>query len=86
MLLHVYHANGGCRLPGDEEGSREKCETIAERIAGKGSLSEGLIRGKGKMVISSMSNHSEMEPKVRTRRDEEVGVGFTSIGVTVAEI
>ena len=59
MLLHGYHANGGCGLPGDEEGSGEKCGTTTERIAGKGTLSEGLIRGKGKMLISSMSNHSE---------------------------
>ena len=59
MLLHGYHANGGCGLPGDEEGSGEKCGTIAERIAGKGSLSKGLIRGKGKKVIFNMSNHSE---------------------------
>ena len=48
MLLHGYHANGGCGLPGDGEGSGEKCGTTAERITGKGSLLEGLIRGKGK--------------------------------------
>ena len=41
MLLHGYHANGGCGLPGDEEGSGEMCGEAAERIAGKGSLSEG---------------------------------------------
>ena len=41
MLLHGYHANGGCGLPGDEEGSGEKCGMTAERIAGKGTLSEG---------------------------------------------
>ena len=41
MLLHGYHANGGCGLPGDEEGSGEKCGTTAERIAGKGTLLEG---------------------------------------------
>ena len=59
MLLHDYHANGGCGLPGDGEDSGKKSGTIAERIDGKGTLSEGLIRGKGKMVIFSMSNHSE---------------------------
>ena len=48
MLLHGYHANGGCGLPGDEEGSGEKCGTIAERIARKGTLSEGADWGKGK--------------------------------------
>ena len=63
MLLHVYHANGGCGLPGDGEGSGKKCGMTAERIAGKGTLSEGLIRGKGKMVISSVSNHSENDTK-----------------------
>ena len=41
MLLHGYHANGGCGLPEDEEGSGEKCGEAAERIAGKGSLSKG---------------------------------------------
>ena len=41
MLLHGYHANGGCGLPGDEESSEEKCGEAAERITGKGSLSEG---------------------------------------------
>ena len=46
MLLHGYHANGGCGLPGDEEGSGKKCGTTAERIAGKGSLSEGADLGQ----------------------------------------
>ena len=41
MLLHGYHANGGCVLPGDEEGTGEECGTIAEQNAGKVSLSEG---------------------------------------------
>ena len=39
--MHGYHANGGCGLPGDEQGPGEKCETTAERIARKGTLSEG---------------------------------------------
>ena len=47
MLLHGYHANGGCGLPGDEEGSGEKCGKIAEGIAGKDTLSEGVIRSYG---------------------------------------
>ena len=54
MLLHGYHANGGCGLPGDEEGSGKRCGEAAERLARKDSLSEGLIRGKGIKVISSM--------------------------------
>ena len=52
MLLHGYHANGGCGLPGDEEGSGEKCGKIAEGIAGKGTLSEGLIRARAKWSFS----------------------------------
>ena len=63
MLMHGYHANGGCGLPRDEEGYGEKCGTTAERIAGKILSQRGLIRGKGKMVISSMSNHSENDTK-----------------------
>ena len=63
MLLHGYHANGGCGLPGDEEGSGKKCGMTAEGIAGKGTLSEEADWGKGKMVISSMSNHSENDTK-----------------------
>ena len=41
MLLHGYHANGGCGLPGDKNGSGEKCGEAAEGIVGKGTLSEG---------------------------------------------
>ena len=41
MILHGYHANGGCGLPGDEESSGEKCGEAAERVARKDSLSEG---------------------------------------------
>ena len=59
MLLHGYHANGGCGLPGDAEGSGKKCGMIAEGIAGKGTLSEGADWGKGKMVILRMLKHGE---------------------------
>ena len=41
MLLHGYHANGGCGLPRDEEGSREKCGEAMKRFARNDSLSEG---------------------------------------------
>ena len=51
MLLHGYHANGGCGLPGDEEYSGKKCGEAAERFAGNSSLSEGLFTCKGKKVI-----------------------------------
>ena len=54
MLLHGYHANGGCGLPGDEEGSGEKCGKIAEGIAGKVLSRRGLFTGKGKMFIFIM--------------------------------
>ena len=47
MLLHGYHANGGCGLPGDEEGSGEKCSEAAERIAGNSSLAKGVVYGQG---------------------------------------
>ena len=48
MLLHGYHANGGCGLPGVEEITRTTCEKLAERIAGKCSLTEGADLAKGK--------------------------------------
>ena len=75
MLLHGYHANGGSGLPEDEGGSEKRCGEAAGRSAGKDSLSEGLIRGKGKMVIFSMSNHSENDTniKISTRRRSERG-------------
>ena len=47
MPMHGYHANGGCGLLGDEEGSGEKCGKLAERIAGKRSLSEGADLAQG---------------------------------------
>ena len=59
MLLHGYHANGGCGLPGDEEGTGEKCGEAAERFAENSSLSEGLFTCKGKRVIFRISTHSE---------------------------
>ena len=43
MLLHGYHANGGCGLPGEEEGSEEKCGDAVERFARNDSLLEGAI-------------------------------------------
>ena len=46
MLLHGYHANGGCGLPGEEEGSGEKCGTTAERIA-EGFTLRGADLGQG---------------------------------------
>ena len=59
MYLHCNHANGRCGLLGVERFIGKKCGKIAEGIAGKDTLSEGADWGKGKMVISSMSNHSE---------------------------
>ena len=41
MLLHGYHANGGCGLPGDVEGSGKNCGKIAEGVARKDTVSEG---------------------------------------------
>ena len=59
MSLHYSDANGGCGLPGVEEITGRKCEKLAERIAGKRTLSEGLNKGRGKMVIFRMSKHGE---------------------------
>ena len=42
MLLHGYHANGGCGLPVDEEGSGEKCGEAAEGFTGNTSLLKGV--------------------------------------------
>ena len=47
MLLHGYHANGGCGLPGDEEYSGKKCGEAVEIITGNSSLSEGAVYGQG---------------------------------------
>ena len=46
-----------CLGVGDYSGKR--CRTIAERVAGNSSLSEGLFMCKGKKVIFTVSNHSE---------------------------
>ena len=82
MLLHGYHANGGCGLPGDGEYSGKKCETIAERFTGKRSLSEGADLGaRAKRSFSQCQPIVKMKPTERPRRDEDVGFGITSIGV-----
>ena len=81
MILHGYHANGGCGLPGDEEYSGKKCEMVAERFVGNSSLSQGLFTGKGKMVIFRMLKHGEDDTNEQARRNKEVGFGITSIGV-----
>ena len=86
MLLHGYHANGGCGLPGDGEGSGEKGGTITERITGKGTLSEGMIGAREKWSFSECLHIVKMVGTERARRDKDVGIGFTSIGVTVAEL
>ena len=39
--MHDYHASGYCGLPGDEEGTGEKCGEAVERFTGNRSLSEG---------------------------------------------
>ena len=47
---------------------------------------KGLNKGNGKMVIFTLRRLVNMLPKDTARRDEEVSAGFTSIGVTVAEL
>ena len=59
MATACNHASGCRGLSGGEGGSGKRCGEAAERFTGKDSLSEGLIRGKGIKVISSMSNHTE---------------------------
>ena len=54
MSLHYSDANGGCGLPGKDGFTGRKYEKLAERIAGKRSLSEGAEKGQGKMVILIM--------------------------------
>ena len=46
----------------------------------------GCLRARAKRSFSQCQTIVKMIPKVRSRRDEDVGVGFTSIGVTVAEL
>ena len=53
-LLQDHYASGCRGLLGNEELTGKKCTRIAERFAGNSSLSEGLDKGKGNMVISSM--------------------------------
>ena len=61
MSLHYSDANGGCGLPGDEGGTREKCGEAVERFAKNSSLSEGLFTCKGKKVISRILTHGESD-------------------------
>ena len=73
-------------MPGDEEGTGEKCGEAAERFAGNSYLSEGLFMRKGKKVISRILTHDKVISTERARRDEEVGFGITSFGVVVKKI
>ena len=59
--MHCNHANGGCGLPGVDEITGKKCEKLAELTAEKVLSRRGLIYCKGKMVIFTVSNHSENE-------------------------
>ena len=47
MLLHGYHANGGCGLHGVEEITGEKCGEAAKRINGKQFSLGGAVYGQG---------------------------------------
>ena len=46
----------------------------------------GLIRARAKLSFSLWDHLVKMLPTERSRRDEEVSVGFTSIGVTVPKL
>ena len=59
-----------------------KWKKLAERIARNHSLSEGVIKGRGKMVIFSIQNIMKVTPTERARRNKEVSIGFTLFGVT----
>ena len=82
MLLHGHHACGCFCLPGDEESSRKKCGEAAERIAGKGLSRRGMIRARSKWSSPACQTIAKMMGTEWARRDEDVGVGFTSIGVS----
>ena len=87
MSLHYSDANGGCGLPGVEEIAGRKRGKLAERIGGKRfSLSKGLVKCKGKMVISECQNMVKMIPSEQARQNEEVGFGITSFGVVGKKI
>jgi hypothetical protein len=73
-------------LPGGEGILWEKCDDTPEKSAGKDSLSEGLIEGKGKMGISENVILVKRVSSERARRIEIVSVGFTKIGVTDKKI
>ena len=73
-------------MPGDEEGTGEKCEKLAERIAGKRSLLEGLNKGKGIKVIFIVSNHSESMTNRKGSTKRRSRLGITSFGVTDKKI
>ena len=73
MLLHGYHANGGCGLPGGDGDSGKKCGEAAETKCQTFLARRGLIRGKGKMVIFTVGSPSEnvTNRKSLTRRRRE---------------
>jgi hypothetical protein len=52
--LYCNNADEGCGLPGEEGTIGTECGKSAETIAGTGSLSEGAVYDKGKVVISTV--------------------------------
>ena len=66
--------------------SRKKCGEAAERNIGRFSLRGGWLEASAKWSFSLWNHLVIMLSKDRARWDEEVRAGFTSIGVTVAEL
>jgi hypothetical protein len=57
MILQCKNADEGCGLPGDEGTIGKRCGKSADEVAGTGSLSEGAVYDKGKVVISTVGTH-----------------------------
>ena len=64
MTLHCNNADEGCGLPGDEGVIGKRCGNVADEVAGTGSLSEGAVYGKGKVVISTVPRQYENDTKM----------------------
>ena len=76
----------GLACLGVDNYSGKKCEAIAERFAGNSSLGGGCLQARAKWSFSLCENIMEMIPTESARRTENMIVGITSIGVTVAKI
>ena len=81
MTLQCDDADESCGLPGVKKPSGRGCGESAEMIAENSSLSAGLFTSKAKWSFSQWDHIVKRIPTRRARRYEDMGVGFTSIGV-----